>query len=213
MFSFELWRRADVRTFVNVECQPSGNPRYAYLLINIRNIFLPLILLSFSNNYIKNSYLNKIYITFHLAVISQVACHLMARLPNFVDRSNVSLSKLRLRSSDRSNLGWLGRKLTSSSTALPFFSAVHRPVQSLSFSFCQDRGYTHDGGARRRWVAVKMALTVSMMTATSASWKMMARSWRTTRAPTLISFSCRLVSDQLAMASGRSMQRGKVFRL
>ena len=34
------------------------------------------------------------------------------------------------------------------------------------------------------------------VTATSASWKVMARACRTTRAPILINFSCRLVSDQ-----------------
>jgi hypothetical protein len=57
----------------------------------------------------------------------------------------------------------------------PFFSAVDRPVLPLSFSFCQDRGHAHDGGARRRWIVVRMALTITSVTATSASWKVMAR--------------------------------------
>jgi hypothetical protein len=40
----------------------------------------------------------------------------------------------------------------------------------------------------------------------------MARAWRTTRAPILISLSCRLVNDQSAMASGSSIQRKKVAK-
>jgi hypothetical protein len=50
-----------------------------------------------------------------------------------------------------------------------------------------------------------MARTIGPVTATSASWKVMARAWRTTRAPILISLSCKLVSDQSAMASGKRM--------
>ena len=38
----------------------------------------------------------------------------------------------------------------------PFFSSEDRPVLPLLFSFCQDRGHAHDGGARRRWIAVRM---------------------------------------------------------
>ena len=60
-------------------------------------------------------------------------------------------------------------------TAAQFFSTVDRPVPPHSFSFCQDRGHAHDGGARRRWIAVRMALTMGPVTATSASWKVMAR--------------------------------------
>ena len=39
-----------------------------------------------------------------------------------------------------------------------------------------------------------MARTITPVTATSANWKVMARAWRTTRAPILISFSlgCRV---------------------
>ena len=54
---------------------------------------------------------------------------------------------------------------------------------------------------------------VGPVTAASASWKVMARPWRTTRAPILISFSCRLVRDQSAMASGNSMQRRTMAKL
>jgi len=45
------------------------------------------------------------------------------------------------------------------------------------------------------------------VTATSASWKVTARAWRTTRAPILISLICRLVKDQSAMASDSSIGR------
>jgi hypothetical protein len=60
---------------------------------------------------------------------------------------------------------------------------------------------------------IAVARTIGPVTATSASWKVMARAWRTTRAPILICFSCRLVNDQSAMATGNSMQRKKVARL
>src|SRR3546814_3559730 len=75
-----------------------------------------------------------------------------------------------------------------------------------------DRGHAHDGGVRRRRMAARTARTIGPVTATSANWKVMARAWRTTRAPILISLSCRLVNDQSAMASGSSMQRRKVAR-
>jgi hypothetical protein len=57
-----------------------------------------------------------------------------------------------------------------------------------------------------------VASTIGPVTATSANWKVIAQAWHTTRAPILISFSCRLVSDQSAMASGRSMERRKLAR-
>ena len=59
--------------------------------------------------------------------------------------------------------------------AAPFFSAADRPVLLLSFSLGQDRGLAHSGGARRRWMAARMARTIGPVTATSASWKVMAR--------------------------------------
>ena len=58
-----------------------------------------------------------------------------------------------------------------------------------------------------------MARTIATVTAISASWKVMARAWRRTRAAILISFSCRLVSDQSTMATGNSIQRKNVVRL
>ena len=76
------------------------------------------------------------------------------------------------------------------------FSAADEPVLPLSFSLGPDRGHAHSGGARNRRMAARMARTIGPVTATSANWKVMARAWRTTRAPILISFSCRLVSDQ-----------------
>ena len=95
-----------------------------------------------------------------------------------------------------------------------FFSSVDRPVLPLSFSLGVDRDHTHEGGARNRRMAVRTARTIEPVTATSASWKVMARAWRTTRGtPILISFSCRLVNDQSAIASGSSMQRKNVARL
>ncbi len=56
-----------------------------------------------------------------------------------------------------------------------------------------DRGHVHDGGVRRRRMAVLTARTIGPKTATSANWKVMAR-WRTTRAPIL---------DQLELQAGQ----------
>lgn len=58
-----------------------------------------------------------------------------------------------------------------SGSAAVFFSAEGRPVLPLSFSLDVDRGHAHDGGARNR----RMARTIGPVTATSASWKVMAR--------------------------------------
>src|SRR3546814_16122276 len=76
-----------------------------------------------------------------------------------------------------------------------------------------DRGHANDGGVRRRRMAARTARTIGPVTATSANWKVMARAWRTTRAPILNSLICRLVNDQSAMASGSSVPRRKVARL
>ena len=59
--------------------------------------------------------------------------------------------------------------------AASFFSAVGRPVEPLSLSFSPDRGHAHSGGARNRRMAARMARTIGPVTATSASWKVMAR--------------------------------------
>lgn len=60
-----------------------------------------------------------------------------------------------------------------------------------------------------------MARTIAPVTATSASWKVMARAWRTTRAPILISFSWRLaavihvgVGAPIAAKSGAAPPQG-----
>src|SRR3546814_6454092 len=100
-----------------------------------------------------------------------------------------------------------------SGPAEPLFRAADGPVLPLSFSLGMDRGHAHDGGVRRRRMAARTARTIGPVTATSANWKVMARAWRTTRAPNLLSLSFRLVNDQSAMASGSSMQRRKVARL
>ena len=62
-----------------------------------------------------------------------------------------------------------------SGPAAPFISAVDRPILSLSFSFCQDRGHVHSGGARNRRIAARIARIIAPVTATSANWKVMAR--------------------------------------
>ena len=105
--------------------------------------------------------------------------------------------------------GWVGDWNRADQTAKPlcsgptamFFSSAGRPVLPLSFSLGMDRRQAHDGGARNRQMAVRTARTMEPMMATSASWKVMARAWRTTRAPILINFSCRLVNDQSASAA------------
>jgi hypothetical protein len=52
-----------------------------------------------------------------------------------------------------------------------FFSAADGLVLPLSFSFCQDLGHAHSGGARNRRIAAMMARTIERMTAASASWE------------------------------------------
>jgi hypothetical protein len=56
------------------------------------------------------------------------------------------------------------------------FSAPDRLVLPLSFTLGQLQRHAHDGGARIRRIAARMALTMAPVTATSASWKVMARS-------------------------------------
>jgi len=47
-----------------------------------------------------------------------------------------------------------------SGTAAAFFSASDRPVLPISFGFGQFQHHAHDGGARNRWIAARMALTM-----------------------------------------------------
>lgn len=56
-----------------------------------------------------------------------------------------------------------------------FFSAADRPVLRLSCSFDRTHGHAHSGGARNRRKAANIARTVGPVTATSASWKVMAQ--------------------------------------
>src|SRR5690606_35778474 len=93
------------------------------------------------------------------------------------------------------------------------FSTTDTPAEPFSFDFKYIGDHACAGGARKRRIAARTALIIGPVTATSASWNVMARAWRTTRAPILISLSWRLVSDQLAMASGSSRQRRNVARL
>ncbi len=67
-----------------------------------------------------------------------------------------------------------GKPRRSGLTAV-FFSAADTPVLHLSFSLGVDRPHAHDGGARRRRIAARMARTIGPVTATSANWKVMAR--------------------------------------
>ena len=55
-----------------------------------------------------------------------------------------------------------------------------------------------------------MAHIIVPVTTTSASWRLMARAGHTTRAPILISDSCRLVNDQSLVASGSTVPGTKV---
>lgn len=55
------------------------------------------------------------------------------------------------------------------------FSALDRPVLPLSFSLGLDRCQAHIRGACSRRMAEGIARTIEPVTATSASWKVMAR--------------------------------------
>ena len=83
--------------------------------------------------------------------------------------------------------------------AAVFFSASGRLVLPLSFSFGLDRGHAHSGGARNRRMAARMARTIGPVTATSASWQVMARAWRTTRAPIFITLCLDVCFWSMAM--------------
>lgn len=50
----------------------------------------------------------------------------------------------------------------SAGSEVRIFSALDKPVLPLSFSLGPDRGYTHDGGARNRRIAAKMARTIGV---------------------------------------------------
>jgi hypothetical protein len=56
-------------------------------------------------------------------------------------------------------------------------------------------------------MAARMARTIGPVTATSASWKVMARAWRTTRAPILTSFNCKLVSDHRRRSGRKTLDQ------
>lgn len=66
-------------------------------------------------------------------------------------------------------------------TAALFRIVAGRPVLPLSFSLGVDRRRAHSGGARNRRMAARMARTIGPVTATSASWKVMARAFAGTR--------------------------------
>lgn len=87
------------------------------------------------------------------------------------------------------------------------------PEEPFLFSFHCERGHVGTGGARSRWMAAMVRVNRSPLTATSASWKVMARAWRTTLAPILMSRVYRLVSDQSAISSDRSALCRKTPRL
>jgi hypothetical protein len=59
--------------------------------------------------------------------------------------------------------------------AATFSSEADRPALSPLFDFWCFWDHAHDGGARNRRIAARMARTIAPVTATSASWKVMAR--------------------------------------
>jgi hypothetical protein len=148
-----------------------------------------------------------------LTDIPQVARRLMANSPYLAAGSSVFSPSLVC--ARRNAPMWVDRAamLCQLGRTNTFFSAADKLALPLSFGLGQFQLQAHDGGARNRRMAARMARTIGPVTATSASWKVMARAWRTTRAPILINLSCKLVNDQSAMASGSSMQRKKVAML
>ena len=73
----------------------------------------------------------------------------------------------------------------------------------LSRFRCAGRHAGLGGGLMLR-MAVMICPNSAPLTATSASWKVILRAWRTTRAPILIRRLWMLVSDQSATSFGRS---------
>lgn len=69
------------------------------------------------------------------------------------------------------------------------FSTLDRIALPFSFSLGRDHGQAHDGGARRRRMAARMAGIIGAVVDTSTSLKVMARAWRATRAPIMLSLS------------------------
>ena len=59
--------------------------------------------------------------------------------------------------------------------AATFFSAADGPVLTFSFCLGQERGHVRSGGARARRMESRIARTIRPVTASSASWKVMAR--------------------------------------
>ena len=68
-------------------------------------------------------------------------------------------------------------------------------------------------GRRKRSIAHRMAWNNLRGTATSASWKVTRRAWRTTFAPILINFSRVVVRVQRLISRGRTSCRRKFPRL
>ena len=120
-----------------------------------------------------------------------MACRLTAKSPES-DRCTSFFAQSGVRG--RANaLSWanLAANPHHPGLATRFFSATDRPVEPLLFGLDLGlgRGHAHDGGARKRWIAARMARIIGPVTATSANWKVMVRAWRTTRAPILINLS------------------------
>jgi len=101
-------------------------------------------------------------------------------------------------------------KLHRSGPAVARRTAEGRPVLSFRFTWGKGNGHAYAGGARNRRGAASTARTIRQVTATSASWNVVMQAWRTAQAPISTSLSRRLVSEQSAIASGKSMQRMKV---
>ena len=58
------------------------------------------------------------------------------------------------------------------------FSVADRPGKMILEHWDPDRGHGQDAGARRRWIAVRIARTIGPVRATAASWTVGARASR-----------------------------------
>ena len=90
-------------------------------------------------------------------------------------RSRVFCPERRLWSRKRLKLGESACKPAASRPSGDFFCASGKLVVPLSFSFGLDRGRAHKGGARNRRMPARLVRTIASVTATSASWNVMAR--------------------------------------
>jgi len=95
----------------------------------------------------------------------------------------------------------------------PFERVQDTVVEPHLYRFrCAGRHAGLGGGLRAR-MASRICPKMLRGTATSASWKVILRAWRTPRAPVLIRRLWMLVSDQSANSSGKSARLRKLLVL